>query len=169
MLRKSMYVLQDKSHPNVTSQTNLLRQKFEWRIITHTTYSSKFALSAYHLFLELWRHLVNSRFSSDDEVQGSFKDMKGWYDVGLSSVYKEIVEKTHKCHKKWMFFFWISWKNRRSCFWMAKPDVYHIMYHRAHKFQTLFLPFAFLFLEFNDSKRMNFFVDCLFCAINNGG
>jgi hypothetical protein len=73
-------------------------KKFNLYILYHQPYCLDFALSDFHLFLHLKKHLAGKKFEDDEEVQEEFMTwFKGqaanFYDSGV----QKLVPRLNKC------------------------------------------------------------------------
>jgi len=58
MLSRDLCLLHDNARPHSAHVTTALLERFEWYILDHPPYSPNLALSDFHLFLHLKKHLA---------------------------------------------------------------------------------------------------------------
>ena len=68
------------------------------RILDKPPYSPTFALSVFHFFLYLKKHLAGKKFDDDDEVQ---EEVMTWFKVQVADFYdsgvQKLVPRLNKC------------------------------------------------------------------------
>jgi histone-lysine N-methyltransferase SETMAR len=69
LLRTDVVLLHDNARPHSANRTRDLLRRYHWDVLDHPPYNPDLALSDFHLFGPLKKHLGGRRFATDGEVQ----------------------------------------------------------------------------------------------------
>jgi len=92
MLTKGVRLLHDNARPHLARNTKALLDKFGWDILPHPLYSPDLALSDYHLFTNLKKHVGGKKLNSDEEVKTVVMEYLekeidgGFYNAGMQKL-----------------------------------------------------------------------------------
>ncbi|GFO48771.1 histone-lysine N-methyltransferase SETMAR [Plakobranchus ocellatus] len=70
--------------PPTAKRTKEWLERYRWDIIPHPAHSLDLALSDFHLFRSLKRHLGGKKFEDEDEVIGEVRDRFSKLDANFS-------------------------------------------------------------------------------------
>lgn len=87
MLNEGVAFLYGNARPQVSNQTQHLTKSFGWKQLDHPPYSPDLALSDYHVFLHLERHLGCQFHNNNEDVKTTVFS----YDV--VDFYKDCIQK----------------------------------------------------------------------------
>ncbi|GFN97104.1 histone-lysine N-methyltransferase SETMAR [Plakobranchus ocellatus] len=74
LLRSGVVLQHDNATPHTAKSTKEWLERYRWDIIPHPAQSTDLALSDFHLFAPLKRHLGGKKFEDEDELIGEVRD-----------------------------------------------------------------------------------------------
>ncbi|KAK6761123.1 hypothetical protein RB195_022259 [Necator americanus] len=105
--QREVYFHHDNARPHIAKTTKAELTKFGWTILPHSPYSPDLALSDYHLFSYLQRHLDGQDFQTRDDIKNALEQFfreqfpafwsKGIYD--LPKRWQKTIDVNGPCFK----------------------------------------------------------------------
>ncbi|GFN83378.1 histone-lysine N-methyltransferase SETMAR [Plakobranchus ocellatus] len=74
LLRRGVVLQHDNANPHTAKRPKEWLERYRWDIIPHLAHSPDLALSDFHLFGPLKRHLGSKKFDGEDELIDEIRD-----------------------------------------------------------------------------------------------